>query len=374
MSQNNMFIRKFTFLTILVAVTAAFIGLISEFLMTAFWATVLAVIFYSLFKRFERWTKGRRNLSAFLTTMIILFAVVIPVGLISFAMVNESQQLYDDFKSGNTNVPQIVESIQKKLPNTSRLLEKYGVSPEQVRVKINEFIANVTQVVGTQALTYTKNTINFVIQFTLMLYLLFFFLRDGHQIRKIFIETFPLQDETENLLLDRFASVARATMKGTLIVAIVQGTIGGVLFASLGIEGAIFWGVLMTLLSLLPVGGSAIIWAPMSIILIIQGEITKAIIMIIVGSLIIGLVDNFLRPLLVGRDTKMPDYLVLIATLGGLTWFGLTGFIVGPVIAALFITCWQLLDQKFVKEQKELLNVPGMPEIENPRADAQTEN
>ena len=336
-------------MTILLGVTTAFIGLIWDFIMTAFWATVLSVIFFSIFKWFTKITNDRRNLSAFITTLLILFCVVIPVGFISIAMVNESRQLYESYTAGNTSVASIIESIESRLPRLTQMLESFGLSTEDIRVKVNEFIVNVTGAIGSRAITYTRSTINFVIQFSLMLYLLFFFLRDGQHIRKVFIETFPLRDETENILLDRFASVARATMKGTLIVAVVQGTIGGVLFAVLGIQGAIFWGVIMTLLSLLPVGGSGFVWIPMSILLIIQGEVTKAVIIIIVGSLIIGLVDNLLRPLLVGRDTKMPDYLVLVATLGGLTWFGLTGFIIGPVIAALFITCWQLLNEKAVK-------------------------
>ncbi|MEM9261899.1 MAG: AI-2E family transporter, partial [Bacteroidota bacterium] len=143
------------------------------------------------------------------------------------------------------------------------------------------------------------------------------------------------------------AQVSKATLKGTVVVAIVQGSIGGVLFAVLGLPAALLWGVAMTLLALLPVGGSAIVWFPTAIILFAQGYPTKAIIIIIVGSLIIGLVDNLLRPLLVGRDTEMPDYLVLISTLGGITYFGLSGFVIGPTIAALFITVWEMMGRDY---------------------------
>jgi len=149
------------------------------------------------------------------------------------------------------------------------------------------------------------------------------------------------------MLFERFAQVSKATLKGTVVVALVQGSIGGVLFALVGIPAALLWGVAMTLLALLPVGGSAIIWIPAAIILFVQGNVVEAFIVVAVGSLIIGLVDNLLRPLLVGRDTGMPDYLVLISTLGGITWFGLSGFVIGPTIAALFITVWEMMGKDY---------------------------
>jgi predicted PurR-regulated permease PerM len=123
--------------------------------------------------------------------------------------------------------------------------------------------------------------------------------------------------------------------------------IGGTLFAILGIPGAVLWGVLMALLSLLPIGGSGIIWAPTAIIMFVQGHVTEGIIIVVVGFLGIGLIDNLLRPILVSHDTKIPDYVVLIATLGGLSWFGLSGFIIGPVIAALFMICWEITGELY---------------------------
>jgi len=145
----------------------------------------------------------------------------------------------------------------------------------------------------------------------------------------------------------RFAQVSKATLKGTLVVALVQGSIGGIVFACLGIPAALLWGVAMTLLALLPVGGSAIVWFPTVIILLAQGHTYKALILLVIGVLIIGLVDNLLRPLLVGRDTEMPDYLVLLSTLGGITYFGLSGFVIGPTIAALFITVWEMMGKDY---------------------------
>jgi predicted PurR-regulated permease PerM len=160
----------------------------------------------------------------------------------------------------------------------------------------------------------------------------------------------PLGHEREHRLFEKFADVSRATVKGTLVVGVVQGTLGGLFFWILGLNAAVFWGVIMTLLSLLPAVGSALIWGPAAIILLATGQIVKGIILLAAGSLIIGLVDNLLRPMLVGRDTQIPDYLILLATLGGLTVFGLSGFVIGPIIAALFLAVWDMFAQEYGHE------------------------
>ena len=148
-------------------------------------------------------------------------------------------------------------------------------------------------------------------------------------------------------LFHKFAEVCRATVKGSLVVALVQGTIGGVALWVLGIQGAILWGTLMVILSLLPAVGSALVWAPAAAWLLMTGAWIKGIILILVGVFLIGLIDNILRPLLVGRDTKMPDYLILISTLGGISLFGLSGFVMGPVLAALFLVIWQIFMEEY---------------------------
>jgi predicted PurR-regulated permease PerM len=176
---------------------------------------------------------------------------------------------------------------------------------------------------------------------------LYFWIRDGEKILNAVRNSIPVGQEIETMLFRKFAQVSRATLRGTVIVAMCQGLIGGILFGVLDIQGAVLWGVLMGVLSLLPVGGSAIIWAPTAFILFAQGHVTESIIIVIVGTLGIGLIDNILRPILVGREAKMPDYLVLLATIGGIAWFGLSGFIIGPVIAALFITCWEITGELF---------------------------
>ena len=177
-----------------------------------------------------------------------------------------------------------------------------------------------------------------------MLYLLFFFLRDGTRLLEGLVRALPLGDERERHLLGRFAEVSRATIKGTVVVGIVQGAIGGVAFAIIGLGAPVLWGVVMALLSILPAVGPSLVWLPAAIILLVNGEIVGGIALLAVGLLVIGFIDNLLRPILVGRDTRMPDYLILLSTLGGLAGFGLAGIIIGPIIAAFFLSIWQMAE------------------------------
>lgn len=340
-------VRRSTFLLLVMLTTIGFLGLINDFLLALFWAVVLAIIFRNTYRRVRIFLKGRSNLAAFLTTIFILLVVVIPALLIGLAMVNESMQLYRRIDAGELRVGDLVTILNEQIPLAEDFLARFGIEIEGLREKLSNTVLSFTQTIANRALSYTQNAITFTVQFFLMLYLLFFFLRDGERLTRKIINVLPLGNRRERMLLSRFASVSRATLKGTLIVAAVQGTLGGILFWSVGIEGALLWGVVMTLLSLLPVGGSGIVWIPAAVILFIQGEIGRALIIVAVGTLLIGLVDNLLRPLLVGRDTEMPDYLVLLATLGGITWFGLSGFIIGPVIAALFVSCWEIVGREY---------------------------
>jgi len=173
-----------------------------------------------------------------------------------------------------------------------------------------------------------------------MVYVLYFFLRDGEVLLDTLVHALPLGDDRERELFAKFAEVSRATVKGTLVIGLVQGTLGGMIFGLLGVQGAVFWGSVMVIMSLLPVVGASLVWLPAALIMAANGDYTKAGILIVFGVVVIGLVDNLLRPILVGRDTRMPDYLVLLSTLGGLTVFGASGFVIGPVIAALFLTVW----------------------------------
>ena len=334
------------FLLLVMLVTAAFIGLINEYLMGLFWAIVLTILFNKTYARIKRRLGERENLAAALTLIFIILIVIVPVFLIGSALVSESIFYYEKVNSGEMDLRSIFDSIRQSVPFDEAFWSSYGINMDRIKEATNDLLTNGSQLAATQALRLTQNFFNFFLQFTVMLYVLFFFLRDGKKLIDALIWVLPIGDEKERALISRFESVARATVKGSLLVAILQGTIGGILFWAVGIPAAMLWGVVMIFLSLLPVG-STVVWLPAAIILFFQGEVGKAIAIIIVGSTLIGLADNLLRPRLVGQDTKMPDYLILISTLGGITWFGLSGFVIGPIIAALFLTCWQMMGKEF---------------------------
>ncbi|HEY1228955.1 MAG TPA: AI-2E family transporter, partial [Ramlibacter sp.] len=192
---------------------------------------------------------------------------------------------------------------------------------------------------------FGQNTLNFVVSFFIMLYVLFFVLRDGNALSAQVERSIPLHREQAHDLLTTFAAVVRATVKGNVVVALNQGALGGIAFWRLDVPGAVLWGAFMALLSLLPAIGAAIVWGPVALYKLFTGDIVGGLGLAIWGTLVIGLVDNVVRPILVGRETSLPDYVILVATVGGIGLFGLNGFVIGPVIAAMFIACWQLLDK-----------------------------
>lgn len=334
------------FLLLVLLVTMAFVGLISDFMMGIFWAVILTILFHNTFDTLKIRLNGKENLAAVLTLLFIILIVIIPILLIGSSLVSESLFYYEKVSSGEIDLRGVIDDLRANIPKTEAMLVNYGIDLDKARESLNELITNGSQLAASQALKFTQNFFNFFLQFAVMLYVLFFLLRDGAQLIEAIIRVLPIGDEKERALFRRFESVARATVKGSLLVAILQGFIGGILFWAVGIPAAMLWGVVMIFLSLLPVG-STIVWLPAAIILFFQGEVGKAVAILIVGALVIGLADNILRPRLVGQDTKMPDYLILLATLGGISWFGLSGFVIGPIIAALFITVWQMTGKEF---------------------------
>lgn len=199
------------------------------------------------------------------------------------------------------------------------------------------------QFFAAHAFNVGQNTFDFIVSFFIMLYLLFFLLRDGSELSKNIRDAIPLQEELQRNLSSKFTNVIRTTVKGNIVVTILQGALGGLIFWFLGIHAPVLWAVVMAFLSLLPAVGTALIWLPVAIYFLVTGATWKGVVLIAYGVLVIGLVDNILRPILVGKDTKMPDYVVLISTLGGMAIFGLNGFVIGPVIAAMFMAVWDIV-------------------------------
>lgn len=347
------------FLSLVLVTTAVFLWMVRGFLLPVFWAAVFAMLFQPLFLRMVGLVRGRTSLAAVFSTLIVVLVVLVPAGLLATAVTNQGLSLYQRIASGEINADALVQLAERSAPALTRELTRHGIEVEQLRASLQGAAASATQYIAGKALALGQNVLIVAALFGLMLYLLFFFFRDGERITEALIRAIPMGDRRERQLFRKIAEVSRATVKGTIVVAAVQGAIGGVLFALVGIQAAVFWGVAMGILSLLPAVGAALVWGPAAIVLLATGAFWKAMVLIVGGTLVIGLVDNVLRPVLVGRETKMPDYLVLLATLGGLTVFGLAGFVAGPVIAALFLVTWQMFADEYAPLDRSV--PPGDP-------------
>ena len=336
-----------SFLFLLLLVTVGFGLLLKPFFGAIFWATLLAIIFAPLHQRLLRAMPKRANSAALLTLISILLIVIIPLTVITGMLAAEGAALYERISSGEINVQGWIDRGRESLPLVYQLAERFNVDLTNVKAQLSSAAVTVSRFLATQAFSIGQEYMQFSLSFVIMLYLNFFFLRDGDRLIKAIVRALPLGDEREYKLFRKFAEVARATVKGNLLVAMAQGGLGGLIFWILDIQGALLWGVIMTILALLPAVGAALVWGPAAIYLLAIGETVQGVILLLFGTFVIGLVDNILRPILVGRDTKLPDYLVLLSTLGGIALFGLNGFVIGPVIAALFLAFWQIFTEEF---------------------------
>jgi predicted PurR-regulated permease PerM len=354
------------FVALLLLVTLAFVGIIQDFLLPLFWAATLAIVFHPVYQRWQSLLGNRASVSALLTLCVILVAVILPLFLVSLAVVHEAAAFYQRLETGSINVQELLQTLERLLPVVTRYLDWFGVDAQRLKQGLAEAAVTVSRVLGAQVLNIGQNALRFSVAFGLMLYLLYFFLRDGTQIVEVIIRALPLGYLRERRLFANFAAVSRATIKGTLVVALVQGMLGGLLFAVLGIDAAVLWGALMAVLSLLPAVGSGLVWVPAAGILFATGHTVKALVLLGAGVLLIGLADNLLRPLLIGRDTRMPDYLVLLSSLGGLTVFGVSGLVIGPIIAALFLAVWDMFAQEHLDDSPAQARAAEAPVAEDP--------
>lgn len=359
-------IQNVSFFLLVALTTLAFLALIGSFLMPVFWAAVLATVFFPLHSRYVVALAGRRSLAALTTLLTIIGLVVVPLFLVGLAMSREAVDLHDQITRGAIDLQAPLRFLRGITPLANDYLERFDVDVEGLTQRLSTSAVAISQFIASRALGIGQDVLRITALFFLMLYMLFFFLREGSQLVVTLIRVLPLGDVRERQLLAKFAEVSLATIKGTLVVGVVQGAIGAVLFWALGIPAPIFWGTLMAMFSVLPAVGPGLVWLPAAVILLGMGQIVKGIILIAAGVLVIGLVDNVLRPILVGRDTQMPDYLVLLATLGGLAVFGVSGFVIGPVVAAFFLVVWEM----FAQEHAERTIAHG----ERPTAEADEPN
>ena len=346
------------FILLLALASVAFVWLLLPFYGAVFWGTILAVIFQPMQRRFEARLNQRRGLAALITLTIILLMVILPVSLLAGALVQEGAAIYQRMDAGTLDFGDYLQQVINALPSFAQdLLARFGLTDiSSVQERVSQLAMSGSQFLATKAFSIGQNTFQFLVSFAIMLYLLFFLLRDGRQVASKIRRAIPLSEGYKQHLISKFTTVIKATVKGNIAVAVVQGALGGFIFWALGLQGALLWGVLMAVLSLLPAVGAGLIWGPVAIYFMATGALWQAAVLTAFGAVVIGLADNVLRPILVGKDTKLPDYVVLISTLGGLALFGLNGFVIRPLIAALFIAAWSLYAE--AREEQEVVAVP----------------
>lgn len=331
-------------IALLVIVSLAFAVLVEPFFGAIVWGVVVAVLFRPVYDRLLGYLPGRTNLVAAITLILILLLVIVPAILLGMALAQEAASIYLRIQDGEIDFGAVFEAFENSLPQwVQNQLAAYGYGDfASIRAEIEQSISAILEFLLTQLLSVGQGAFQFMLGLGVMLYLTFFLLRDGRALTERIEQMIPLAEEKRHILMEKFLVVIRATIKGSLIIAIIQGSLGGLVFWALDIRGALLWAVLMGIFSLIPAIGTGFVWVPVALFLFITGDVWQAIVLILCGVFVISMVDNLVRPTLVGRDTRMPDYVVLISTLGGLQLFGINGIVIGPLVAALFIAIWSI--------------------------------
>jgi predicted PurR-regulated permease PerM len=338
--RENRFRRIFLLIFVL-AITALFLAMIRSFLMTILLAAIFAGLGYPLYSRLVGRFGGRRPLAALITLVVGVVALAAPLAMVAYMVTAEAIRLSENVRPW---VAQLASQPTSLAPLIDRLPFAEYLTPyrEQLLMKAGELTSSLGGFIVASLSNTTVGTVQFVFNVFIMGYTVFFLLLDGPALLMTIRRFLPLREGERDLLLDKFLSVTRATLKGTLVIGIVQGSLSGLAFWAVGVDHAMFWGAVMVVLSVIPLLGGALVWVPTAIVLALTGHWVKGVILAAFCGLVVGSIDNVLRPRLVGRDTQMHELMILFSTLGGILVFGAIGFIIGPIIAALFQTSWEL--------------------------------
>ncbi len=347
-------VSKIVIIGLVLVVSYIFISMISNYLMAMFLAAITSALLYPLFQRLENWFRGRKSLAAFVAIIIFLLVIILPLGgllgIITAQAIHVGQSVSPWIES-QVSQAETVSSLLEKLPYSDYLIEHQ----DEVVQKLGQLVGSISRFLIDSLSSFTLMTVQFIFMTFIFLYTLYFFFVDGEEILHKILYYLPLEDKEEQLLLYKFTSVSRATIKGTLVIGIIQGGLAGLAFAVVGIKSAVFWGTIMTVLSVIPVVGASLVWIPATIVLIVGGSVAEGIGLALFCAIVVGSADNVLRPMMVGKDTQMHELLIFLGTLGGLAMVGIMGFVVGPIIAALFVTLWEIYGKVF----KEMLPEVG---------------
>ncbi|WP_299196249.1 AI-2E family transporter [uncultured Erythrobacter sp.] len=347
-------LEHWSFLLLLAGVSFLLIWVAWPFAGPLLWSALAAIMFQPLYKWSLRKARGRRNLAALLTLLIIFVAVLLPALWIGSMVVNETVGLVNSLRSDPPDLRLWFDSAFSMLPTSfQQLIEDNGWTDVSVlQQQLQGLLGESAGLIATQAVSIGSGALGFILSFAIGLYVLFFLLRDGARIGETILHSAPIEREIADRLAERFLGIVRAVIKGSGVVGLVQGTLGAITMMIAGVPSALLLGVLMAILALIPAVGTALVWAPVGIWLLIAGEIWQGVFVLGSGFIIISSADNVLRPILVGRDTGIPDWIILVTTLGGLSIAGFAGIVLGPLVAGLFLASWSILQEHRAEDEE----------------------
>ena len=346
---NTMKESNIPFFVILGIVTILFLYLLQPFFFPIFWAAVIAGVFRPLYIRING-KLNRPNLSTAILFLLIALIILLPAGIVGTLVFNESVQIYEKLSPDTKHMDRSIQRLINSIADNS-LARLFHINKAMLIAKTTEVAQGITNYIFVHLTELTQNTLGLLVKFAIMLYTLFFFVRDGDRFLRMVMKILPLGMGREKLLYERFIVTARSTLKVTLIIGGIQGTLGGIVFLVTDVEGALIWGLLMILMAIVPLVGCSIIWAPAGILMLLTGHIWEGVLILAVGFLVISTVDNVLRPILIGKDVEMHPLLIFLSTLGGIILFGFSGFVIGPVITSLLIAIWEMYEEFYRREK-----------------------
>lgn len=344
-SQNPMRLRMIAVGIATLAISAVFLGMIWGFLIALFLAAVFSAMASPFHRKVLSMVKGREGVATAITLIILVLCVLAPTLALVYVAAVQAKEL-------STDIMSFVQGLDAAgphftVPEWVPFKDQFEGAGSQIASKVGEMTGKIAGYFVSAASAATKGTAGFFLDLFILIYAMVFFLQEKTSVLSQLMRYSGLAPESQARLVERTVSISRATIKGTLVIGAVQGILGGIGFAVAGIPGAAFWGVVMMVASIIPGIGPALVWVPGVIYLFAGGETATAVGLALWSGLVVSTIDNVLRPKLVGKDTEMPDLLILVSTLGGLAMFGAVGLIIGPVIAGLFMTMWEISQQTF---------------------------
>ena len=351
-------LQQTSFLLILAAVSLMMVVIAWPFATALLWSALAAIIFQPLYRWMVGRVGSRPNLAASLTLLVIFFAVLAPSLYLGTLVVEEAMALVANLQQNPIDLAAQYQKLYAMLPAPmQKAIDDSGwtnLAAAQARLEV--LLRESSGLIASNAVSIGGGALSFVLSFVLGLYVVFFLLRDGERIGQIILNSVPIERSIADLLAQRFLGIVRATIKGTGVVGLVQGTLGGLMLAFVGVPSALLLGVLMVILAIIPVVGTFFVWGPAAVWLLATGQVWQGVFVLVFGFVVISSIDNVLRPVLVGRETGIPDWIILITTLGGISLAGFSGIVIGPLVGGLFLACWSILREQREEEERQGLD------------------